>query len=99
MWLRDENVIQLIEKWWNEVEVIGSKTFKIVTKLKKIKQQLTIWNKVHFGNIFTQKIEIKKEMEKTNEEVIRLGMNNILYQKEKFNLAQYEEILAKEDIY
>lgn len=55
MWLKDENLLQLIKKCWNEIEVIGSKAFKVVTKLKKIKQQLTIWNKAHFGNIFTQK--------------------------------------------
>lgn len=38
-------------------------------------------------------------MEKTNEEVIKYGMNNTLYQKEKINLTRYEEILAREEIY
>lgn len=99
MWLRDENLLQLIEKWWNDTNGIGSKTFKIVTKLKKIKQQLTRWNREHFGNIFSQKIEIEKEMEIINEEVIKYGMNDLLYQQEKSNLARYEEILAREEIF
>lgn len=45
MWLRDENILKLIEKWWTELRVISSKPFKLITKLKSVKQNLIAWNR------------------------------------------------------
>ena len=40
MWLKVEGFQDLIRSWWWEIEVRGSASFRLATKLKEIKQKL-----------------------------------------------------------
>ncbi|XP_059071401.1 uncharacterized protein LOC131865961 [Cryptomeria japonica] len=77
----------------------GSKMFYLNSKLKEIKHKLLYWNKERFKNIFEEKLRIEKEMENVNTEVIRHGMDQVLYETEKRLLGEYEDTLAKEEIF
>ncbi|GLJ22817.1 hypothetical protein SUGI_0430120 [Cryptomeria japonica] len=44
MWLKEDNFIDMLEKWWSSYKVSGSKLFCFVSKLKLIKQALLSWN-------------------------------------------------------
>ena len=70
-----------------------------MSKLKYIKGKILKWNKEHFGNIFKEKAENEEELTNLNKEVIKNGMNNNTYYREKELLAKQESILAKEEIF
>lgn len=73
--------------------------FIVVNKLKWIKRKLLEWNANKFGNIFEAKLNLEKEMNEINSQVIQNGMNEDLYLKEKEFLIEYEEFLAREELF
>ncbi|GLJ40989.1 hypothetical protein SUGI_0848590 [Cryptomeria japonica] len=99
MWFRDDNIINLIEHWWNGSVFSGLKMFIVANKLKLIKRKLLEWNRENFGNIFDKKLLIEKDLKDVNSEVLEKGMDEHLFLKEKSLLFEYEKILSKEEIY
>ena len=53
----------------------------------------------YIKNIFKEKLENGEEIKKLNEEIIKRGMDNEKYHKEKELLTKQESILAKDEIY
>ena len=51
MWLKVEGFQELIHSWWQGIEVRGSASFRLVTKLKVVKQKLKEWNREVFGRL------------------------------------------------
>lgn len=72
--------------------------FSIVTKLKLVKQQLKIWNRTSFKNIFEEKKKMEENIQSLNEDVISNGMDEARYKMEKNLLNKLEDVLAKEEI-
>ncbi|XP_057851263.1 uncharacterized protein LOC131061548 [Cryptomeria japonica] len=99
MWFKYEDFLPNIQKWWNEGVFVGSKLYCLVSKLKDNKHKLLDWNKMKFKNIFEEKIRIEKELELVNNDVIQHGMTQTTYEAEKKLLCEYEDILAKEEIF
>ncbi|XP_057855881.1 uncharacterized protein LOC131065401 [Cryptomeria japonica] len=99
MWYKDENIFKLLEKWWKEEEVLVSKMFIVANKLKIIKRKLLEWNADHFGNIFDRKQSVETELKAVNTEVLKSGMDETIFLREKALLKDYEDILAKKEIY
>ncbi|RVW34350.1 Transposon TX1 uncharacterized 149 kDa protein [Vitis vinifera] len=63
MWLKVEGFQDMIRSWWWEVEVRGSASFRLATKLKEIKQKLKVWNKEVFGNLGCNKAAALQQVE------------------------------------
>lgn len=99
IWLKDDNILRLLEVWWKEVEVSGSKIFKVVNKLKIIKQKLIIWNREYFENMFDKKYQVEEELVEVNEVVMLKGIDEALLLREKELLLEQENILAKEEVF
>ncbi|XP_059073537.1 uncharacterized protein LOC131874265 [Cryptomeria japonica] len=99
MWLKDDNILELLKEWWNVANVSGFGIFKIVKKLKIIKKNLNHWNKEHFGNIFDNKAQVESELVEVNEKVLRHGMDATLFLREKKLLSDDESILSKEEVF
>ncbi|RVW97802.1 hypothetical protein CK203_021317 [Vitis vinifera] len=57
MWLKDEGFKDLIGGWWQGIVVRGSPSYRLVVKLKGLKQNLKIWNKEVFGRLERNKAE------------------------------------------
>ncbi|RVW77375.1 LINE-1 retrotransposable element ORF2 protein [Vitis vinifera] len=53
MWLKAEGFKELVCSWWQGIDVRGSASYKLATKMKEIKQKLKVWNREVF--------ELKKE--------------------------------------
>lgn len=96
MWLQDPNFLGLLEEWWKEEQVSGSKAYCLITKLKRIKQRILNWNKEHLKKIFQEKLLLEEELEKFQEGIINRGMENLTYLKEKELRNKYVDILTKE---
>lgn len=75
MWLKEDNFVDMLEKWWSSYKVSGSKLFFFVSMLKLIKQDLLSWNREKIGNIFEDKAKIELELNDRNELVIKGGMD------------------------
>ncbi|XP_059064608.1 uncharacterized protein LOC131856724 [Cryptomeria japonica] len=99
MWLKDDHILELLKEWWNGAMISRSEIFKVVNNLKIIKKNLIPWNRERFGNIFDKKAKVEAELEEVNEQVIRFGMDESLFLKEKKLMVDYESILAKEDVF
>ncbi|XP_059077956.1 uncharacterized protein LOC131876547 [Cryptomeria japonica] len=99
MWLKDDHILELLKEWWNGPMISGSKIFKVVNKLKIIKKNLIQWNREHFGNIFDYKAKVEAELAEVNEQVIRFGMDESLFLKEKKLMVDHESIVAKEEVF
>ncbi|XP_034684191.1 uncharacterized protein LOC117913358 [Vitis riparia] len=51
MWLKVEGFLDLIRNWWGEIEVRGTASYRLATKMKELKQKLKAWNREVFGNL------------------------------------------------
>ena len=45
-----------ISSWWN-IEVEGTAMYMVAQKLKNVKRNIKVWNKLDFGHIFQDKDE------------------------------------------
>ncbi|RVW54204.1 hypothetical protein CK203_004708 [Vitis vinifera] len=50
-----EGFKDLVRSWWQGIEVRGSGSYKLATKMKEIKQKLKVWNREVFGKLETNK--------------------------------------------
>ena len=57
MGLKDERFTNVMQNWWEGINVHGSTSFLLVEKLKVLKGFLKVWNKNVFGNLELKKIE------------------------------------------
>ncbi|RVW71526.1 hypothetical protein CK203_048010 [Vitis vinifera] len=55
MWLKVEGFKDLVRSWWQGIEVRGSGSYKLATKMKEVKQKLKTWNREVFGKLETNK--------------------------------------------
>ena len=51
MWFKVEGFKDLIRNWWRGIEVSGSASFRLSTKLKELRQKLKAWNREVFENL------------------------------------------------
>ncbi|XP_059066300.1 uncharacterized protein LOC131857626 [Cryptomeria japonica] len=98
MWFRDDNIINLIEKWWRGSVFSGSKNFIVANKLN-LMRKLSEWNRTNFGNIFDKKLLIERDLKDVSTEVLEKGMDEHLFLKEKLLLSDYEKVLSNEEIF
>ena len=63
MWLKVEGFIDLIQSWWRGIEVRGTASFRLATKMKGIKHKLKVWNREVFGSLECNKVSALQEVE------------------------------------
>lgn len=64
-----------------------------------VKEQLKIWNRDSFKNIFVKKLFLENNLASLNERVIEVGMDEMACAKEKELNSIYKEILAREEVF
>ena len=55
MWLKAEGLKNLIDVWWNGIEIRGASSYVVAEKLKAIKLKLKCWNKEVFRRVEERK--------------------------------------------
>ena len=63
MWLKVEGFKDLVHSWWQGIEVRGSASYKLATKMKEIKQKLKVWNREVFGKLESNKTLALQQVE------------------------------------
>ena len=99
MWFQDPKFLENMRTWWSQSDFVGSKMFIFISKLKLVKEKMLRWNRLHFNNIFKEKMEIEEKLKILNEDIIKRGMNVESYHQEKELLEKQESIYAKEEIF
>lgn len=100
MWLRDGSIRNLIDQWWKHKPVnSGNKAFAFFKKLQFVKEKLKQSNRESFRNIFRDKLDLEKDLKLLHEQIIRNGMDEDCFQREKLLSTNYSEVLAREEIY
>ncbi|KAL5583298.1 hypothetical protein UlMin_015740 [Ulmus minor] len=96
MWLGHSSFRQECEKWWREIEVEGWESYKIMEKLRALKEYIKVWNKEIFGDTRI----IKKEVVDKIDEIDKKEENRQLGDGERELRVrlrnQLEEITFKE---
>lgn len=62
MWLQHSGFRQECEQWWREIEVKGWESYKIMEKLRVLKDKIQVWNKEVFGDIRISKKEVAEKI-------------------------------------
>ena len=57
MWLKADDFNNLINEWWQSIEVRGSDSNVLIEKLKALKARLRQWNREVFGRVDARKKE------------------------------------------
>ncbi|XP_031282090.1 uncharacterized protein LOC116140622 [Pistacia vera] len=60
-WAHHESFVSIVRKAWEE-EVRGTPMYQLVTKLKRVKAALKVFNKREFGNISARVIEARENL-------------------------------------
>ncbi|KAJ9673635.1 hypothetical protein PVL29_023281 [Vitis rotundifolia] len=63
MWLKVDGFKNLIQGWWQGVEVSGRASFRLAFKLKALKQKIKVWNKEVFGRVEVNKSSALQQVE------------------------------------
>ncbi|RVW46135.1 Transposon TX1 uncharacterized 149 kDa protein [Vitis vinifera] len=63
MWLKAEGFKELVRSWWQGIDVRGSASYKLATKMKEIKQKLKVWNRKVFGKLESNKSAALQQLE------------------------------------
>ncbi|XP_034674249.1 uncharacterized protein LOC117905435 [Vitis riparia] len=63
MWLKAEGFKELVRSWWQGIDVRGSASYKLATKMKEIKKKLKVWNREVFGKLESNKSEALQQVD------------------------------------
>ena len=63
MWLKVEGFKDLLWSWWQGTVVRGSASFRLVAKLKEVKQKIRFWNRDVFGRLEFNKNSALQQVE------------------------------------
>ncbi|RVW39400.1 hypothetical protein CK203_099500 [Vitis vinifera] len=63
MWLTVEGFKDLVHSWWQGIDVKGSASYNLATKMKEIKQKLKVWNREVFGKLECNKSVALQQVE------------------------------------
>ena len=85
MWLRVDNFVDKVKKWWASYLFQGTPSFILAKKLAALKLDLKKWNEAEFGNVTFKKQDLWSKL-------------NVLDSKEKTHRLTAEEKLDQTNL-
>ena len=85
MWLRVDNFVDKVKKWWASYLFQGTPSFILAKKLAALKLDLKKWNEAKFGNVTFKKQDLWSKL-------------NVLDSKEKTHRLTAEEKLDQTNL-
>ncbi|KAG5584504.1 hypothetical protein H5410_044938 [Solanum commersonii] len=62
MWLQSEGFLEKLEFWWQSYNIVGRADFVLLQKLKRLKRDISNWNREEFGKVETRKTRALDEL-------------------------------------
>jgi hypothetical protein len=98
-WLSHPYFQQNINEWWREASIPhGSKMYHFQQKLQNLKQQLKLWNRQTFGNIFESQRQMNEQMNKVQRQIREYGLSEDLKKQEASIGHQMEIRKSQEEV-
>ena len=63
LWLEDKHFRDSIKIWWNSYDVSGRATYRLSSKLKRLKLSIKVWIKINHRPVESHKASILEEMQ------------------------------------
>ncbi|RVW22247.1 LINE-1 reverse transcriptase-like [Vitis vinifera] len=63
MWLKVDDFKGLLRGWWQGIEARGRASFRLVYKMKVVKQNIKVWNREVFGRVEVNKNSALQQLE------------------------------------
>ncbi|XP_057862710.1 uncharacterized protein LOC131071027 [Cryptomeria japonica] len=96
MWLDHPNLERAIDKWWT-IDVKGSMMYRMVKKLRYLKDNIKKWNKEFLGDLFVAKSKAQLELKEIKDKIQTSGYNEVSIKKENEVLVKYHKIIRREE--
>lgn len=87
-WVYEKDFNKIVENVWN-TQVFGNPMFKLVHKLKILKQELTAWRKNNFNTASSNVEQARQRMCTAQQVILRPPVSDIAVQAEKFAVKEY----------
>lgn len=98
MWLSHPDLMNLVRSSWDAPTPTKFPISKVMMKLKRLKQELKIWNKEVFGNIYDNLDNIYSKIAEIQHLASSIGYSEELWFKEVNAQSEYCSILQQKDI-
>ncbi|EXC19385.1 Dihydrolipoyllysine-residue acetyltransferase component 3 of pyruvate dehydrogenase complex [Morus notabilis] len=96
MWLDHPSFRKECEIWWGNMNPVGWEGYKIMEKLKGLKDKLKTWNKESFGDTNLARSELLGRIERLDSKEEESGLDNGDREERKFLRNRLEEIIFKD---
>lgn len=98
MWLGHHCFIPLVKEVWNSQSLEGWEGFKLIEKLKLIKEKLKGWNKIFFGDIRIRKGETLQEIDSLDRLEVESSVSDSQCARRQTLRNNLDEVFHKEEI-
>lgn len=98
MWLLHPGFVDLMKRWWENIEANGLPSQRFQLKLKGIKDNLKTWNREVFGNIITRKKICLEKIQRWDLKEGEEGLEEDERLARKDTQKEYERVLKMEEI-
>lgn len=96
MWLTHGSLEENIANWWSK-DFHGPLLSRVANKLRLVKENLKVWNKETFGDIFKRKDQLKLQLTNLEVKIQENGCSKEDKTAEKILLCEWHNLLAQEE--
>ncbi|XP_077237378.1 uncharacterized protein LOC143879071 [Tasmannia lanceolata] len=93
--LEDSSLFEIVERSWQS-ETFGNPMFRLVSKLKKTKEDLKKWNKESFGRVNLQLPIVRQKLEDI-QKIISIDLQNLALRREESVLKDQFLLTARRE--
>jgi hypothetical protein len=98
MWIAHPDCINIIKQSWNS-NFTGCPMFILNQKLKKVKENLKVWNKSVFGNIHSNVKNATAKVDSIQQDIDTFGPTDDLIDQERLAKIDLENVLNMDEIF
>ncbi|GFY91209.1 hypothetical protein Acr_07g0014050 [Actinidia rufa] len=97
MWLQVKGFRELVRKWWEGYEVLGSPSHRLAWKLRLLKEDLKRWNREVFGRVETSLATLTEELQALESKIHFPGLSDVERDRMVELQAEIGRLLIVED--
>lgn len=96
IWLQNPDYRHLVKDIWSK-PIVGCPMHVLTSKLKAVKAELKVWNKMIFGNVHMRVTTTRDDLEKGQQLIDTSGHSKTLLQQEAEAQIEFQQALACEE--
>ena len=97
MWLDHPSFLSLVKEVWQSSHFYGNSIFVLASKLRTLKHQIRVWNKVEFGDVNVMVEKSFDDLHIIQREIASLGPSDDLLSRKSVASTQVHEALLLQE--